>query len=344
MEPTPYKSPLPCFGFELDLHTDRCRVCSHQLACVKMMGRRGNRLTLDKATFNIVPPAFKGRADANDDDDPEFVYMDRVYSLCYSSIFDKHVAVSLKKHRSAIAEKAKAAKCSIRLYMLAAMMGHLRSQDEILGHTHGGYAAEMNPKHLLSSRAEEHVRIYADICRKKFGAFTIAELDMLHSGNIVTDDIQTRMLHSEVIAGKFIVAAKAKGEAEIEQALYSRYEIALDPHWLAIEPSYAELILRPFLKKKFGNTADQHHRQATLKIVGFLKAHAAAAHAVHLARNFVMKPALSRVLDSHRRSLDDFEIEAVPVTDAVAFWKDLGRALQHVFCLNLYDQARALGS
>lgn len=309
-----------------------------------MMGRRGNRVSLDQATFNLVPPAFKDKHSMDADDDPEFVYMDRVYALCYSAIFDKHTSASLKRVRTAVAEKAKAAKCSIRLYMLAAMMGHLRSQDEILGHTHAGYASEMSPKHLLSTRAEEHVKVYAEICRKKFGAFTIAELDMLHAGNVVADDIQTRMLHSEVIAGKFIVAAKAKGDAEIEQALYFRYEIALDPHWLAVEPSYTELILRPFMKKKFGNTADQHHRQDTLKIIGFLKSHPTAAHAVHLARNFSMKQALCRVLDSHRRNPDDFEIEAAPVTNAFAFWKDIGRALQHVYCLNLYDQVNTSGS
>ncbi len=337
MERTPFKAPLKCYGFELDLGTQRCQQCPHQTNCCAAMGKRANRVPLSKAAFNFVPKRYKVNLNLEDVDDPEYVNMNRVYTLCYLSIFNKHSAESTNEYRDQIAQNARELRCSIRLYMLAAMLGYSRHQDEVMGHTDQAYAKAMHPKFLINKRAFDYVQMYGDLCRKRFGGFTLTDLDVLHGGGVAADDVQTRILHSEIIAGKFIVAFHANRGGDVETELFQRYETALDPYWLATEPSYMTVVLEPFLKAKTGTKVQQNHRHNVIKTIGELKRRPSIGHATHLARTMIMPQPIERVLYAYRRTADDFEIETETVTNSFTLWRAIGRALQQLYCLNVYE-------
>jgi hypothetical protein len=309
------------------------------------MGRRSRQIPLRKAVFNLMPEKLDDTSAVYETEDPEYSSMHRVYTLCYMTIFNKSPknAHRVLEYRDEIASEARQAKCSIRMYMLAAMLGYERERERAAegaaatGHVDREYSVEMHPKFLVNKRAAQYVEIYGDLCRQQFGTFNASELNMLMRGQRgVITELHTKILYSEVIAGKFIVAMKANRAGQVEEELYRRFETALDPHWLAVEPSYVEQIISPFIRERFGTKTEQNHRHNVISVLKLLKEKPTAGSAVHFARSAVMPQAVERVLATHRYNPDDFEIEASTVTNAFAFWKDLGRAIQQMYCLSVY--------
>lgn len=343
---TAVSTPLPCYGIELDLGDPTCQKCPHLRDCHKDSGERRDRIPLQKVEFQLIPPSF-GQLVPLPGEDPEFVHINSVYSLCYQTVFGKHVHANLKREAPQIAAAAARQNCSIRLYMLASMLGFQQAgiarakeeaaieKDVTAVTTQRPFTASM----LLNKRAESSVSNFAHICRSRFGTFTLNAIDLLTERDQSNPGVEARMLQSEIIAAQHIVAIKSGEGGPAEPSLYAMHEFNLDEHWLAVEPSYAQLVLYP---KKAPNPpfptsqALERKRFAVKQTIAFMKRNPTAGLAAHVARNNIMQAALLRVLTGLRLPADTLEVDPDPVVDAFEFWKRLGWAVQHLHCLRIY--------
>lgn len=267
--------------------------------------------------------------------------MQEIYILTFRSLFHDNPLDSVMPYRAQIAQQAATLNCSIRLYIQAAMVGFLRTRDELMGHTENAVSGHVSAKYLTTTRARNNVKVYADYCRRHFGTFNVTQLDTVTDINLLDRDIATRMLNSEIMAAKEIINFKLTRGGEPEGPMYATLELHLDPHWLAIEPSYTKFVLEPYKTHKKGSPAQKHHRFNVLSTLGHLKRHRSAGRAVHIQRGLNMPEALKNVLQTYRHSMHDFEMASKDVTNAFEFWKSLARALAHVRCLDDYSRQMA---
>lgn len=335
MERTPFKVPLSCYGLSLDLHDAVCQRCPHKVGCYNTMGRRKYRVSLDKAVFKLVPPEFR-LAEPEPDEDPEFVHMDYVLDLCHRTIFGEHAKLRSGTLASEIARHARKARCSIRLFILANMVGHRARQSALTHHSPDRvYETPFSVNALVGERALKNAQNYADLCRNQFGTFTLRTVDMLTKTDRTGNDLETLMLKNEILAGSFILGMKIKRGGAVSAALWQRHELDLDPHWLAIELSYMKEVIEPHLTASTGSPTIRRHRHNVVQVHRELKRNRNAAVAVHYARENIMAEAVRNVLAPYHFAPDHFEVSAEPLTDAFEFWKELARAIQHYYCLRL---------
>ena len=333
MERTPFKSPLPCYGMEQDLKTEKCRTCPHREGCRQHMGDRRDKVKLSQAVFDTVPKALS--IVVLEGEDPELVNIQTVYTECHLSVFGQKPKDDVRRYAPELARICARMECSIRLYMLAAMMGFKLNRDYVVGHT-DGKPGSFSARHLTTTNAGKHVQMYAGICRKEFGTFSLHGLVNADRTGVGPTLIEKQLLASEVIAGKFIVAHKALHGGPSEPLLYHWHETSLDPYWLAIQPSYMQLVLDPHIHGRQGSPAQKRHRYAVVQTLRHLKTHVHVARAVHQARNAILPQAVGLVVNHHHFDVDDFEIGSAPIKDSFTLWKNIGRAIQHYRCLNLY--------
>jgi len=334
MERTPTTAPLDCYGLELDAQDPQCQACPHMEGCFMAMGSRRYRTSLDKAVFDLVPRTYKAYRPPQPDQDPEITHIQMVYVACYQSIFAKKPKDSAQPYTDEIAANARRLKCSIRLYMLASMIGHVNHQNELIGHTDKASASPFTAKLLVHKRNSGFVQQYAEVCRHQFGTFTLSALDTINDTEYESSEIETVMLNSEIVAGSFIVNYKLFQGGPPEEKLYERHEIALDPHWLAVEPTYKSLVLSQ--GSQHGSRVQKDHRFSTIRTIKFLKSNPSVGIVVHLTRSNIMARAVSRVLGRFQLKPSDFEIKNEPVTNAFEMWKELSRAIQQNELLKYY--------
>jgi len=333
----PVVTPLPCYAVELNLYDPVCQRCPHLRNCTRDTGSRRDKVPLKNVEFKLIPPKF-AKVEPALGEDPELVHIDAVYSLCHQTVFGKHVRSNLRRTAPQIALAAAQLNCSIRLYILAAMVGHQQAQL-YLEEAHGAVNSRpFSEGMLVTPQAATCVENYAHVCRSQFGTFTLSAVDLLHETNLSDRSMEAGLLRSEVIAGKFIAAVKA-GEAGLaEPELYARYEFDLDEHWLALEPSYVKFVLNPppGIQPPEATAALKRKRFDVRQTMAFMKRHRSAGFAAHMARNSIMPAAVMRVLAAFRLDGDMLEVTRDPVTDSFEFWKELGRAVQTLRCLRMY--------
>lgn len=339
VERKPVAIPLPCYSKELDLSAVRCQRCAHLKGCSEHTGSRRSKVPMSRIEFKLVPPQYN-RADTLPGEDVELAHINAVYSLCYQTVFGKHVGADVRRFAGEVARDAAALNTTIRVYMLATMVGFQQSLRELnrLEESDKLIHREFSPAMLIGSKARSRAANYAHVCRSQFGTFNLSALDMLTEANLTNNAIETGLLESEVIAGKFIVGRKAFEGGPVEADLYALHENDLDDYWLALEDSYTSTVLCP---KKPLDVASvdaklKRKRFAVKQIIAHLKRYTTAGFAAHMARNTIMPAALSRVLQHFRLDADMFEVPVDPVTNAFEFWKELGRGVQHLRCLRMY--------
>jgi len=288
---------------------------------------RLNRLPLSKAAFRILPKAYELRFNI-ESDDPETPELQRVYILCYTTIFGKQPKnYSMGKHREAILKNIRKSDCSLRLFLLSNMIGHQRMEAERVAKT-PLYEPKSFKVHVLAdSSALERARMYAELCRKEFGTFTLSTLCVLNETNYEANDLELRVLNSEITVGRWLVGYKMVHGGPPYDLLYACEELNLDPYWLAIDDNYKKLVLD---KKGIKISQElRRHRYSVIQSIGFLKNHRNVAIAVFRARQQIMPQAIVKVLESFGYQVDDFEIEDKAVTNPLELWVLLGRAIQH---------------
>jgi hypothetical protein len=331
-ELTPQRAPLSCFGLEHQAADPRCVRCPYQADCRRHMGFRLNRVPLSQATFSFLPAGYEARFSGVDDEDPETPELERVYALCHETVFGRSPAdCRMSRHRETILANVRRADCSLRLFLLANMVGHQKMENERVAATALAPIRRFGIRLLTDSRAVERARMYAELCRKQFGTFTLSTLMTLSERNTDDNDLEQRLLDSEVTAGRWLIGHKIHHEGPPYALFYEREEMKLDPYWLAIEDSYKTLVLD---HSEPDSREQRRHRHAVAQTIGYLKRHRNISAAVFKARQEIMPQALSRVLEHYGYRPEDFEIEDKPVTDPLEIWVTLGLAIQHFNLLN----------
>lgn len=295
------------------------------------MRTRLNRVSLDKAVYRILPEAYAMRFNI-EADDPETPELQRVYILCHTTIFGKEPTdYNMGKHREAVLTNIRKSGCSLRLFLLANMIGHQRMQQETVAKTALAKTKPFRLSMLAAPKALERASMYAELCRKEFGTFTLSTLSVLSETNYEASDLEKRLLDSEITAGRWLVGHKIIHGGPPYELFYESEEMNLDPYWLAIDDSYKTLVLD---KKPRTSQALQRHRYSVVQSIGFLKRHKNVAIAVFRARQQIMPKAVASVLEHFGYQPYDFEIEDKPITNPLELWVTLGRAIQHFNLLN----------
>jgi len=115
---------------------------------------------------------------------------------------------NMSRHRAAIIANVQHAGCSLRLFLLANMIGHQRMQQEIVAKTPLARSKPFKLRQLAEKRALERASMYADLCHKEFGTFSLSTLTALAETNTEDNDLEHRLLNSEVTAGRWLVGHK----------------------------------------------------------------------------------------------------------------------------------------
>lgn len=330
MERTPQKAPLPCYGLENNTLDPRCQACPHSVGCRELMGSRLDKVPLDRLTFDIVPKSF--RLEAFEMDDPELPHLRRLYTDCYMSVFRKNPVGNAFLAKEAIAANARRAKCSVRMFLLANMVAHKVHQAEIIEHTEKARPSTFNPKSLATKFSVKRAEKYQAMCADEFGTFSLTSLAVLTDSED-KDDMESIMLNSEITAARWIVRYKIKNGGPPEQPMYESEELRLAPEWLAIEDSYINLILRPYIDRKIKSTeAIEQHRFNVFQVHCYYKRHLNHQKLAFTTRQRILPEALKHVMSAFNHRPGDFLHPRTPVTDLMGFWKSLGLTIRHYHC------------
>ncbi len=313
-------APLPCFGIERSSTEATCRACPHTGACAAAMGIRVNRISLDKAAFNFVPPSIETPLRFVAKQEKDF---QAVYDITYFQIFGRHPGHSVNQFSNHVAKLAKKAMVSLRLFIMTNMLGHKQTWPE----------KEFTPHMLTDGRALHRVKVYATACEIKFGSLTNESLDNL-TGFGTRHELRNRLLASEIRAGAWIVKYKLRNAGLPFVRMLAANELDLDPEWLAIE-QYYEPSLMAHLARPSGTIDRIEHRHLVARCYARLKRHKHQAVGTFKTREEIMADAIVGVLSPLNYAPNDFEVRADPITDPLHMWNRLSQAIEHFECLKL---------
>jgi hypothetical protein len=331
MERTPMKAPLPCFGLEHDPVDPMCRNCPHETECVKFMGVRAHKIPLDKLRFELAPLPLREKFN---EDDPEVPRLRVLYADCYMTVFNKKAPSqdSPERYQLEIIKNARQAKCSLHMFILSNMVAHTISEETLIKETEKARPKPFYPKLLADQTAITRAIKYAKVCNDRYGTFSLTSLSTFSGEDFERNDTDRAMLNSEVIAGKYVVSRKIQHQGPPFVALYEEEELALDPYWLAIEPSYRVTVLDPQREHKTGTKMLQDHRFNVIRVIGQLKRSRTMQRLVFHSRQKMMPFAVEQVLSYFGLRPDDLLYTAAPVTDPMVLWIQIGRTIQHYHC------------
>lgn len=333
--------PKPCYALEFDLTTKICQECEVQASCFEALGIRKHRVTLDKVVFKLVPASY-GLDDMDMGEDPELPHIERTYALCYMAIFGCQPKDRVGKHQSLIIKRFREAQTSLRLFMLANMVGYQQRQKTIATRLRCEEKQLFTASLLTYPSAIKRLEMYREMCRKNFGTFDLGALDTLTEGGYAENDVERRLLQSEIIAAKALIGYKLFNGGHGWEYVYKNEELALDPYWLATEDSYREHVLVPYLNGDKGSKTQANHRYGVTQVISQMKKKRDWAVAIFQARERIMPKAISAVLHFWGFEAEDFEIEPEPITKAMTFWVYVGRAIQHVQCIRYAEGERSI--
>lgn len=332
---TPVEAPLECYGLELDLAANRCRECPHQAGCAQVMDVRKGRITLDKLQWRLVPENFGVELRMLATDDPDRHRINRVYQECYRIIFKRAAPDATGRLEREILLNVKEANCSVRVYILANMLGWAHRNDLVDEHDPDGRILAFTASRLKGAAALARARTYQDLCRRSFGTFSPSALETLTGTEIIDNEFASQMYDSEVIAGAFIIGHKLQHQGSGFNELFRRKEPHLNEIWLAIESEYMARVLE--WRKEPAKRSIRTHRQGVLMAHGEMKKRREYAIGAFEARQQAMPRAVATVLQRYGYRPVDFEMPATPIQNALRFWVLLGRAVCQMECLNYLE-------
>lgn len=304
------KAPLSCYG-QQDRQHAICQSCPHRTDCAAVSFT--DRVTLDRLTFELIPPALQKKWRL-----AETQALDATYQATYRLVFGSNPGHTLGRLEPEIRRKASQAKVRVNDYILINMVAFQLAWPD----------REFTPRCLVDNRALYRTALYADACIKKYGSLDVTSLDNLTNQDNAAYDLGNRMLRSECAAGRWIIEWKLTHEGPPYDALFDALETTLDVNWLAIEPRFFPRLQRYFLQLQA--SPDQHELAEKLIV---LKRRPQEAFANFKAREMALPTAISNVLNSFGFTPQDFLREDRPVTDALLLWHRLALAIQHLECL-----------
>lgn len=331
MEQKPKTAPLPCFGMEYVASDPVCQKCPHVADCVLYMGSRANKVTLDKVRFQIVPDEWKTYQ--YDAEDPELPQLQRIYVDCFMTIFKRSPTENVSRFKEEIKTNAMHAHCSIRMFFLANMVAHEVQEKEVINHSEKARAAAFKAKLLTGELSVKRAEMYKQMCKEKYGAFTLNSLNVLTDED--RDPLSDKMFHSELTAAHWLIRYRIHKRASKEEALKELYvceELQLCPEWLAIEESYATLVLKPYTQKHSGTDLEQAHRFNVLQTYRSYKRNMSQAKNAWFTRQDILRSAVVHVITKFGYNPADFLHSRNPVPNSMDFWLDLAIAIRHNHC------------
>lgn len=332
---TPIKAPLPCYGLELNPLDSRCQKCNHYDDCLELMGTRANKVTLDKVKFNIMPDNFQ--LQNLEMDDPELPQLQRIYAECFYSVFEKNPTDNISQYRSEIAQSARKSQCSVRLFIISNMVAHKIHEAQVVINTQKLRQATFKCSLLSGKLAITRAETYQKMCHDEFGTFNLTSLAILTEDD-KKDDLEETMLLSEVTAAVHYIRYILFNSGDSKKALYDAVELQLAPLWLAIEETYKDVVLNPWIKKEITGTAlVQNHRYNVVQVIGSFKRKTNSQRIMFLARQKALPRAVMRVTNQFNIKLDDFVYDNKPVTDPMRFWTKLAYAIKQYHCWRLIN-------
>jgi len=322
--------PLSCFGHEHDSEDVMCQKCPHERDCIKASGIRGNRITLDRLDFRMIP---------NTDmypkhgllEDSEEADIRGVFEACHRTVFGRKTIRGVHRlpdFKDQIVSGATKARCPISLYCLTIMLAHKRLNPD----------REFFPSFLISDTAIQRVGRYRDAAIEEYGAFDLSHLNLLTKSD--NTSLRNNMLHSEIAAGTWIIGWKIRHKGDALTEFYAQNELSLDPLWLATESTYMETVYKPHIKTPNGTKEIQRHRFRVSKVLQQLgRGTKGTRHIEHLflVRRWIMADAIKSSLRYYGFQPQDFEAENKPVLDCMKLWRRIALAIQHWYCLQHFE-------
>lgn len=336
MERQPQKSPLPCFGLEHDKFDPKCQTCPHYDDCRLYMGNRLDKVPLNRIKFDLMPETpehskFNFKKDAFEMDDPELPYLQRLYTDCFYSVFSRNALDNASQYKDLIARNARKASCSVRMFMLANMVAHQVHEQAVITNTEKGRATTFRVKLLTGDLSIKRAKAYQEMCHDRFGTFSLTSLSVLTDAD--TSELEATMLRSEITAAQWLVRYKIFNGGHGETALYESVELQLAPEWLAIEDTYFDLILKPYIERKLSSTERvERHRFSVFQVHGHYKRHITAQRHAFISRQRIMPEAVRSIVASVGRHPDDFLYPREAIKHPMAFWQTLALTLRHYHC------------
>lgn len=327
----PQKAPLPCYGLKHNRADPMCQQCPHFDGCLEHMGSRADKVPLNRVKFNILPDKF--RQHIYDLHDPELPFLQRIYSDCFLSVFKRNPTDNVGMHKDKIAANARAASCSVRMFMLANMVAHEVHEKQVIDHTEKQRAAPFRVKLLTGDFAIKRAQTYQQLCRDRYGSFSLTSLDILSKKDRYSAD--AAMEDNETTAALWIVRFKIFNGVPPDQTFLTFYEsneFQMAPEWLALEEYYERLIFLPHKEKPTGTEAIKQHRFNVGMVYGHYKKHPKLAREAWLSRQAALPDTLSTVLSQFGYRPEDFLYPRDPITDIMKFWLELGMVIRHNQC------------
>jgi hypothetical protein len=313
--------PMSCYGTFQDTANDTCILCKHRVGCAELMGRRLNRVTLDKLKVQLLPEKY-GLVNFGDFN-PEERDLQATFAVCHRLVFGTDSDASLSRYRKDILSNARQLKCSVRMFILTNMIGHQKAYPR----------DPFNPAMMADGRARSRVAQYAEACKSKFAVFDLTALDTLARTDCRDFEINKRMLESEALAADWIVNFKLWNAGKPFDLMFETNEMLLDPNWLAIEPHYEKFIQADLAKRAEGKLREFRHE--VIQTTARLKTHRHQAIGNFRARELAVQQTITSILTKFGLKPDHFEIANEPLTDPLHVWSRLGLAIQHVECRRL---------
>jgi hypothetical protein len=274
--------------------------------------------------------------------DPDIQNLDRVYRDCFKAIFNCKPRDDARRYKKEILNLVSSSGYSLKMFILANMVAHKISQETVVECTEKAQSTVFTAKALSMPYAVKRCKAYAETCEKDYGIFNLSTLSSLANEDYASNDIESAMLHSEIVAGRFVTTYKIMHGGKPYDALYEHEELTLSPYWLAIEPTYKLHVLDRYWPNRCGTEKQNQHRFEVICIHKQLARHVKDQYRMFLIRQRIMSKALESVLMMQHHKPQDFLISNKPVTDAMTLWLSIGRIIQHYQCYLLYSDESSL--
>lgn len=300
-----------------------CPGCPHRPDCTVLMGRFANRVNADEAHFKLLPIPLERAVAYSRDADPDIEGIEKVYEFCHRWVFGHKPHDRLPANKQIMLSLIRESRVSIKLYFLTNMLAW-----EDTNHT-----LPFRSRALTGPSAVHLVKTWAKIAQERFGVFDTTALDKMAKAKVADEDFETKLLNSEITAGSWITGYKMTSSGNLAHYLYAAKELDLDPYWLAIEESYIDRVLLPWVNGGISRRVDdvtRRHRHTAAQIHGLLKREKRRAVLLFLTREKIMPEAVRRVLSQRGYHPEDFQVEQTSFTNPLKFWANLGVAMQQM--------------
>jgi len=296
------------------------------------MGARYDMVPLNRVRWNIVPARFVDEASQLVMDDPEIPHLKRLYTDCYWSVFHCKPYEDASRFAKEIKKNAIKVPCSVRMFILANMVAQREHEKQIIQNTEKLREASFRVKMLTGELAVKRARVYQELCQNEFGTFSLSSLSVLAKEDM-KDNMDDLMLRSEATAATWFVRYKIFNGGPASERLYESEELQLAPEWLALEQTYIDTILKPYIERKIsGSEMAERHRFNAFQVHCQFKKNLTLQRMAWVSRQRIMSEAVGRVLAVFDHQPADFLYPREPETDPMRFWMRLALTIRHYHC------------